>query len=97
VLLWRTVNLIVFHDLHPEEIYLSTFTEKAASQLKEGLRSYLGQVSNITGRQYDISRMYIGTVHSSCRSILNPHFSHRGDHSREGALRRVHLSPSRRY
>jgi len=71
VLLWRTVNLIVFHDLHPEEIYLSTFTEKAATQLKEGLRSYLGQVSNITGQQYDISRMYIGTVHSSCRSILS--------------------------
>jgi len=41
VLLWRTLNLIVFHDIPPEEIYLSTFTEKAAHQLKEGLRSLL--------------------------------------------------------
>ena len=27
---------------------------------------------------------------------INPHFSHRGDHSRASALRRVHLSPQRR-
>jgi len=30
VLLWRTVNLIVFHNISPEDIFLSTFTEKAA-------------------------------------------------------------------
>ncbi len=34
VLLWRTVNLIACHDVLPEEIFLSTFTEKAAFQLK---------------------------------------------------------------
>ena len=38
VLLWRAVNLIVFHDVKPTDIYLSTFTEKAALQLREGLR-----------------------------------------------------------
>ncbi len=32
VLLWRTLNLIVFHEVKPEEIFLSTFTEKAALQ-----------------------------------------------------------------
>jgi DNA helicase-2/ATP-dependent DNA helicase PcrA len=36
VLLWRTVNLIVFQQVKPEEIFLSTFTEKAAHQLKDG-------------------------------------------------------------
>ncbi len=36
VLLWRTVNLIVFNDVKPEEIFLGTFTEKAAHQLREG-------------------------------------------------------------
>ena len=41
VLLWRAVNLIVFHGVKPEEIFLSTFTEKAAHQLKEGLRDCL--------------------------------------------------------
>jgi superfamily I DNA/RNA helicase len=36
VLLWRVVNLIVFKGIKPEEIFLSTFTEKAAHQLHEG-------------------------------------------------------------
>jgi len=34
VLLWRAVNLIVFHNVLPEQIFLGTFTEKAALQLK---------------------------------------------------------------
>ena len=49
VLLWRTLNLCVFHGVAPEEIYLSTFTEKAAHQLKEGLRGSL-RVSNQSHR-----------------------------------------------
>jgi DNA helicase-2/ATP-dependent DNA helicase PcrA len=67
VLLWRTLNLLVFHDVKPEEIFLGTFTEKAAFQLKEGLRSLLGLVTNLTGTPYDVSRMYVGTVHSLCQ------------------------------
>ena len=70
VLLWRTLNLIVFNNLKPEEIFLSTFTEKAAFQLQEGLRSLLGLVTNLTGTPYDISRMYIGTVHSLCQRLI---------------------------
>ncbi len=71
VLLWRTVNLIVFHGVKPEEIFLSTFTEKAAHQLKEGLRSLLGYVTNINTQPYDLTPMYIGTVHSLCQRILS--------------------------
>lgn len=70
VLLWRTVNAIVFHNVAPEKIFLSTFTEKAAKQLKDGLQSILGTVTNITGIPYDISRMYVGTVHSLCQRII---------------------------
>jgi DNA helicase-2/ATP-dependent DNA helicase PcrA len=70
VLLWRTLNLIVFHGVKPEEIFLSTFTEKAALQLKSGLRSLLGLVTNLTGQPYDISKMALGTVHSICQSII---------------------------
>ncbi|MGM9987309.1 MAG: ATP-dependent helicase [Bacillaceae bacterium] len=70
VLLWRTVNAIVFHNVSPEKIFLSTFTEKAAKQLKDGLQTILGTVTNITGVPYDISRMYIGTVHSLCQKII---------------------------
>lgn len=70
VLLWRTLNLIVFHGIKPEEIFLSTFTEKAAHQLKEGLLSLLGFVTNLTGKPYDISKMSVGTVHSLCQKLL---------------------------
>lgn len=70
VLLWRTLNLIVFHGVHPEAIFLSTFTEKAALQLKEGLRVLLGMVTNLTGAPYDLSQMYVGTVHSLCQRLL---------------------------
>ena len=70
VLLWRALNLIVFHDVAPEEIYLSTFTEKAALQLREGLQAFLGIATNITGKPYDLAQMYVGTVHSLCQRIL---------------------------
>lgn len=70
VLLWRTLNLIVFHNVKPEDIFLSTFTEKAALQLKDGLRTLLGIVNSITGQPFDISKMALGTVHSICQSII---------------------------
>ncbi len=70
VLLWRTINLIVYHNIDPEEIFLSTFTEKAAAQLKEGLLSYLALVTNKTGKAYDIAAMSIGTVHSICQKLI---------------------------
>ena len=70
VLLWRTVNLIVFNNIKPEEIYLSTFTEKAAEQLKNGLLSLLALATEETGEHYDISSMYVGTVHSLCQKFI---------------------------
>ncbi|MEC3885504.1 ATP-dependent helicase [Halobacillus sp. HZG1] len=70
VLLWRTVNAIVFQGVKPDEIFLSTFTEKASKQLKDGLQSILGSVTNQTGVPYDISSMYIGTVHSLCQRLI---------------------------
>ena len=60
VLLWRTLNLIVFHNIEPKDIFLATFTEKAAHQLKEGLRGLLGIVTNETGQPYDISGKIAG-------------------------------------
>jgi DNA helicase II / ATP-dependent DNA helicase PcrA len=70
VLLWRTLNLLVYQDVKPEEIFLSTFTEKAAHQLRDGLRSLLALVTNTTGQPFDISKMSIGTVHSICQNLL---------------------------
>lgn len=76
VLLWRALNLIVFHEVPPDAIYLSTFTEKAALQLREGLQALLGEVTNRTGQPYDLTQMYVGTVHSLClRLITDRRFS----------------------
>ena len=71
VLLWRALNLIVYHDVLPADIFLSTFTEKAALQLREGLQRSLAYVSNITRQQFDLNPMYVGTVHSLCQRILS--------------------------
>jgi DNA helicase-2/ATP-dependent DNA helicase PcrA len=71
VLLWRTLNLMVFHGVRPNEIFLSTFTEKAALQLKQGLQSLLGIVTDINGQPYDLGQMNIGTVHSLCHHMLS--------------------------
>ena len=73
VLLWRTVNLIVFHGVKPEKIFLSTFTEKAARQLQDGLRAYLSAASKHTGKLYDTTPMFVGTTHSLCQRILTEH------------------------
>ena len=78
VLLWRALNLIVFHEVPPEEIFLGTFTEKAALQLKQGLTVYLSDATRLTGCAYDLSRMPIGTVHSICRRILSDRRFSRG-------------------
>ncbi|HXQ97831.1 MAG TPA: UvrD-helicase domain-containing protein, partial [Candidatus Limnocylindrales bacterium] len=70
VLLWRTVNLITTHGVIPEQIFLATFTEKAALQLRNGLRMLLSAVSDKTGKPYDSAKLYVGTVHSLCRRLL---------------------------
>lgn len=71
VLLWRTVNLLVFGGVPTDALYLSTFTEKAAHQLREGLRALLGVVSNETGQPFDLARLYVGTTHSLCQRLLS--------------------------
>ncbi len=71
VLLWRTLNLIVFHGVEPERIFLSTFTEKAAHQLREGLKTLLSVVTNRTRQPFDLAKMSVGTVHSICQRILS--------------------------
>jgi DNA helicase-2/ATP-dependent DNA helicase PcrA len=70
VLLWRVVNLIAVHGVAPAAIFLSTFTEKAAKQLQDGLVALLGLASEQTGTPYDLSGMYVGTVHALCHRLL---------------------------
>ena len=66
----NTLNILLKELAKPQEIVLCTFTEKAAHQLKEGIRTLLSHVTNRTGQPYDVSRMYVGTIHSLCNRIL---------------------------
>src|SRR5207249_5954116 len=87
VLLWRTLNLILFHAVKPDEIFLSTFTEKAALQLREGLRGLLALATARSGETCDVSRMYVGTVHSLCQRIVTDRrFSTDGSRPKSPAL-----------
>jgi len=70
VLLWRSVNLMAVHGIAPEELFLSTFTEKAARQLRDGIRSLMASVGKKTGQPFDPSGLYVGTVHSLCQRLL---------------------------
>ncbi len=70
VLLWRTLFLVAVCGVEPGEIFLSTFTEKAALQLEQGLQELLSLASAFTGKTYDTSEMYVGTLHSLCQRIL---------------------------
>ena len=70
VLLWRTLYLIVEKKVNPDEIFLATFTKKASQQLIDGLQELLNYATEITNERYDISQMYVGTLHSLCERLL---------------------------
>lgn len=87
VLLWRCVNLIVFEHVPPTEIFLATFTEKAAQQLRLGLQELLSVASKWTYKPYDIAEMYVGTLHSLCQRLLTDRrFKERGLRGRRPLL-----------
>ncbi|MBU8689503.1 UvrD-helicase domain-containing protein [Priestia megaterium] len=70
VLLYRILFLVLFKGCKPEKIFVTTFSTKAAKELEYGIQSLFSEVSMYTGENYDISGMYIGTVHSACRKLL---------------------------
>ena len=77
VLLWRVVNLIVYHGVKPDEIFLATLTEKAALQLKEGLRGLLPSpavTSRHTGQHYDLGGIYVDIV-NEIKQVLADHLA----------------------
>lgn len=50
---------------------LSTFTEKAAHQLKNGLCSLLAIAGEEFGRPFDTMELYLGTLHSLSGRLLS--------------------------
>ena len=62
----RIYHLISEHDIPPERIFVSTFTEKAATELITRVSSRLA-ADNIS---VNLNEMYIGTFHSICLRFL---------------------------
>lgn len=66
----RVVYLIVVKNVKPENIMLTTFTRKAAKELRSRLIKELRKYET-TNRKFNISKMYLGTIHSLCERILH--------------------------
>jgi DNA helicase-2/ATP-dependent DNA helicase PcrA len=66
VLIFRTLNMLLCHNIPPKDLLLCTFTEKAATQLKERLKLNLAKI----GAAVDISEMALGTIHSICNGLI---------------------------
>lgn len=64
VLTSRVAYLILHHHIHPRDIIVTTFTNKAANEMKERLQEML------RGAGVNISELLIGTFHSICLKIL---------------------------
>ena len=64
VLIQRIVNLILRHDVRPEEILAVTFTNKACEEMRKRLESILGE---------SCERLWISTFHSAGLRILRRH------------------------
>ncbi len=63
VLTLRIANLLL-HKVKPENILATTFTNKAAEEMKVRLTNLLG------GYQWNINKLWVGTFHSICVKLL---------------------------
>lgn len=59
----RAAYLIDFHKIDPSNMLLTTFTEKAAENLKNRVRRYVAN-------KFAVENLTIGTIHSVCLNIL---------------------------
>ena len=68
-LVQRAIYLIEECNVKPENIFIATFTEKAAKELITRITNELSD----RGIMANINEMYIGTFHSLCLRILKEH------------------------
>lgn len=63
----RTVHIVKERRVDPDRILLSTFTEKASSELlsRVSQRLYEEQIN------FNVNEMYLGTIHSICSRIVD--------------------------
>lgn len=71
-LVQRTIYLIEQCGVKPENVFVATFTEKAAKELITRITNELAN----RGIVVNINEMYIGTFHSLCLRILKDHLEY---------------------
>ena len=71
-LVQRAIYLIEEQDVKPEEIFIATFTEKAAKELITRITNELAK-RNIS---INVNEMYVGTFHSLCLRIIKEHLEY---------------------
>ena len=72
VLVHKVLNLVLNHEVNPDEIVMITFTNKAAREMKDRI---LKAIPKETGATH---MGYVGTFHSFCCSILRRQAYHLG-------------------
>ena len=65
----RIVYLITHQDVTPENLFVVTFTDKAAQELTTRISNRLIEI----GVQFNLNEMYLGTFHSICLRWLDDH------------------------
>lgn len=71
-LVQRAIYLIEEKGVNPEEIFIATFTEKAAKELITRITNELAN-RNIS---LNVNEMYVGTFHSLCLRIIKDHLEY---------------------
>jgi DNA helicase-2/ATP-dependent DNA helicase PcrA len=71
-LVQRAIYLIQEKGVKPEEIFMATFTEKAAKELVTRITNELATRNIVV----NIQDMYVGTFHSLCLRILKDHLEY---------------------
>jgi DNA helicase-2/ATP-dependent DNA helicase PcrA len=65
----RALNLLLLGRAQPNEIVLTTFTQKAAFEMRDRLAAAARKVGYVG----DLSELTISTIHSLCDRILTQH------------------------
>ncbi len=63
----RTLYLLVTNKAQPDEIVLTTFTEKAAFELRDRVSNLASKI----GYKNNLHQLKVGTIHSLCNDFIN--------------------------
>lgn len=62
----RAMNILLLDKAKPSELILCTYTDKAASEMRNRFTTVARQV----GYQEDLSQLRVGTIHGICNSLI---------------------------